>query len=497
MIELPRKVKFIIDKLYENGFEAYAVGGCVRDVMLGRTPKDWDITTSASPVQIKNIFNKTIDTGIAHGTVTVMISGEGFEVTTYRIDGEYEDNRHPKEVIFTSNLIEDLKRRDFTINAMAYNEKDGLVDEFGGIDDLNNKLIRCVGNARDRFNEDALRIMRAARFSAQLGFDIEEETLKAMKMISGNLKNISAERIKTEFDKLLMSSNPDRIYTMYHAGITSVVLPEFDSVVGVAQENPNHIYDVGMHTVKSIEMLDNRSFFEQNESICGGNVTSDSEFDETDYKNELKILDSKIDFGVLGDDKLLLALKWTMLLHDLGKPKMKTIDDKGIAHFKMHEKESEKIAANVFKRLKFDNYTADLAKWLIKWHDYRFTTTKKSIRKAVSKIGKEYFNLIMIVKRADMLAQNPETFKEKCVNLALTIDIFNDIIADGECLSIKELDINGKDLIDSGIKPGPLMGKLMNYLLEYVLESPECNHKDILVEESLKFCKSNIEHNNH
>ena len=227
-IHLPDKVKKIIETIESGGYEAYAVGGCVRDSILGRVPEDWDITTSASPQEIKNLFRRTVDTGIQHGTVTVIMEREGFEVTTYRIDGEYEDSRHPKEVTFTSNLTEDLKRRDFTINAMAYNDREGLVDAFGGIKDMKARLVRCVGNPRERFGEDALRMMRAVRFSAQLGYGMEEGTKAAVKEMAENLRNISAERIQTELVKLLTSPRPEDLRICYETGITRVILPEFD-----------------------------------------------------------------------------------------------------------------------------------------------------------------------------------------------------------------------------------------------------------------------------
>ncbi len=229
-IQLPKAVEEIIARLNEHGYEASAVGGCVRDSLLGRQPEDWDITTSARPEQVKEIFYRTIDTGIAHGTVTVMIHKVGYEVTTYRIDGEYEDGRHPKEVQFTSNLIEDLKRRDFTINAMAYSSRDGIVDAFGGIDDLKNGLIRCVGNPIDRFTEDALRILRAVRFSAQLGFEIEKETYQAISAIAPNLEHVSKERILAELGKLLLSGHPDRIRLVYETGMAPFIAPEFAQV---------------------------------------------------------------------------------------------------------------------------------------------------------------------------------------------------------------------------------------------------------------------------
>ena len=248
-IELPKKVLFIINNLQLAGYDAFAVGGCVRDSILARKPQDWDITTSAKPEAIKEIFRRTVDTGIEHGTVTVMIGKDSYEVTTYRIDGAYEDSRHPKKVRFTNCLEEDLRRRDFTINAMAYNDDVRLVDVFGGMQDLNHHLIRCVGDPRERFSEDALRILRAVRFSAQLDFPIEPDTAKAVKELAPNLKNISAERIQTELVKLLTSPHPERIQDACELGITKVVLPEWDAMVGVKQNTIHHKYDVAEHTL--------------------------------------------------------------------------------------------------------------------------------------------------------------------------------------------------------------------------------------------------------
>ena len=236
-IQLPEKVNIIIQTLQAHGYEAYAVGGCVRDSILGRVPDDWDITTSATPFETKELFARTFDTGIEHGTITVLLEKDAFEVTTYRVDGKYEDSRHPKEVTFTRSLREDLLRRDFTINAMAYNDTEGLVDIFGGIEDLQAKTIRCVGNAMERFSEDALRIMRAVRFAAQLGFEIEEETRKAITELAPTLINISAERIQVELIKMLVSPNPGLLRTAYELGITKVMLPEFDEMMPTTQES--------------------------------------------------------------------------------------------------------------------------------------------------------------------------------------------------------------------------------------------------------------------
>ena len=294
-IQLPEKVNTIIGTLMEHGYEAYAVGGCVRDSILGREPEDWDITTSATPEQTKALFEKTFDTGIEHGTVTVLLDKDSFEVTTYRIDGKYEDSRHPSEVTFTRSLKEDLMRRDFTINAMAYNEKDGLVDIFGGQEDLAEGVIRCVGYAAARFSEDALRILRGVRFAAQLGFCIEEITRQGMRKLAPTLVNISAERIQVELVKMLTSKRPGYLREAYELGITAQFMPEFDEMMGVEQETPHHIYTVGEHTLHSL-----------------ANIRPDK------------------------------VLRLAMLMHDMGKPAMKTIDEKGIAHFKKHALEDRK-----------------------------------------------------------------------------------------------------------------------------------------------------------
>ena len=319
VLTIPEKVEFIINKLETAGFEAYAVGGCVRDSILGRKPDDWEITTSAKPEQVKALFRRTVDTGLQHGTVTVMIDKEGFEVTTYRVDGEYEDGRHPKEVTFTASLEEDLKRRDFTINAMAYNTSSGLVDMFGGLEDIKKKIIRCVGNPLERFTEDALRIMRAVRFSAQLGFEIEKETKAALSVIAPNLKNVSAERIETELVKLLVSPHPDYLRTAWETGITKEFLPEFDACMNTEQNTPHHCWTVGEHTLHSLL-----------------NVPCDK------------------------------VLRLTMLLHDIGKPKVKTTDENGRDHFKTHGSVGEKMAKEILRRLKFDNDTIRKVSHLVK-----------------------------------------------------------------------------------------------------------------------------------
>lgn len=433
-IILPEKVNFIINRLKENGYEAYAVGGCVRDSVLGRIPDDWDITTSATPNETKALFPRTFDTGIEHGTITVLVEKESFEVTTYRVDGEYEDSRHPKEVVFTRSLREDLLRRDFTINAMAYNEEEGLVDIFGGMKDLEQKTIRCVGNAQERFGEDALRILRAVRFAAQLGFEIEPDTMEGIRKMAPTLANISAERIQVELIKMLVSPNPGLLKLAYELGITKIILPEFDEMMHTEQETPHHMYSVGVHTLKAIER-----------------VRADK------------------------------VLRLTMLLHDVAKPQMKTVDASGVAHFKMHDIKGAETAKKILKRLKFDNDTLGKVTKLIQYHDYRMPAQPKNVRKAICKIGEELFPHYLEVRKADTMAQSDYMREEKLQNIAGIEQCYQEILAKKECVSLKTLAITGSDLIADGMQPGKQIGAVLQALLEFVLECPEYNTKEALL----------------
>ena len=433
-IKLPDKVNTIIHTLQSHGYEAYAVGGCVRDSILGRRPEDWDITTSAMPEETKALFSHTFDTGIAHGTITVLLGREGFEVTTYRIDGKYEDSRHPTEVIFVRNLKEDLLRRDFTINAMAYNEDDGLVDIFGGLEDIEQGIIRCVGDADARFSEDALRILRGVRFAAQLGFQIEGKTREGMRQLAPTLAKISAERIQTELMKTLLSPRPDMLREAYVLGITKEFLPEFDLAMETEQETPHHMYTVGEHILHALQ-----------------NIRSDR------------------------------ALRLTMLLHDLGKPAKKTIDEEGIAHFKGHAETSRKIAREILRRLKFDNATLHSVEKLVYYHDYRMPVTEKNVRRAMNKIGKDLFPLYLEVRRADVLAQSIYQREVKLADIDGAEDLYQKIVAAGQCVALKDLAVTGKDLIAAGMEPGKEIGETLNRLLGLVLEKPELNTKEELL----------------
>lgn len=441
-IELPEKVNRIIQTLTDAGFEAYAVGGCIRDSLLNRIPDDWDITTSARPEEVKGLFRRTIDTGIQHGTVTVLIEKETFEVTTYRIDGEYEDSRHPKDVIFTKSLYEDLRRRDFTINAMAYNEQSGLVDEFRGMEDLKNKVIRAVGNPEERFTEDALRIMRAVRFAAQLGYSIESETKAAAKKLAGNLRNISVERIQTELVKLMVSEHPDFLRTAYDIGVTKVVLPEFDRCMETVQNHPHHCYSVGEHTLTAVRYVK-----------------------ASDYE----------------DKKRLKYIRLALLFHDFGKPETKTTDENGIDHFHGHALASEEIAGRVLKRLHFDNDTIRTVKILVKYHDYKPAVNPAGVRRAIHKIGEDNFPLLFPVMEADIHAQSMYLREEKLTYLSQIETIYEKILLEKDCLSIKDLAIKGSDLLAAGMQAGPEIGNALQRALDLVLENPASNTTEYLL----------------
>lgn len=439
---MPPGAAYIIEELNKRGYEAFIVGGCVRDSLLGRVPNDWDITTSATPYQVKDIFKKTVDTGLQHGTVTVLVDKEhakgaeySYEVTTYRVDGVYEDHRRPSGVTFSQSLEEDLKRRDFTINAMAYNDKDGVVDIFGGQEDLKRKLIRCVGKPSERFDEDALRILRAVRFAAQLGCTIDEETGTAMKKQAHFLKDISAERIREELTKLIISDNPSMLVTAYEFGLTKEFLPEFDAMMETMQNNPNHKYTVGIHTIKVME-----------------NVPKDT------------------------------VIRYTALLHDIAKPACKTTDENGTDHFYEHQKKGADMARSILRRLKFDNDTVDRVTRLVLYHDYGIGTDLgiKAFRRFLAKLGVENFEDYIMIREADIKAQSEYMLENKKVNIEKFKEMYEVVISKNQCLKIADLAIDGKNLIELGMKPGRTMGEMLHYLLECVMDEPSLNNKDIL-----------------
>ena len=433
-IGIPDNVSRILGTLREAGFEAYIVGGCVRDSLIGREPGDWDITTSARPERVRALFRRTVDTGIAHGTVTVLMDREGYEVTTYRIDGAYEDARHPKQVTFTPLLSEDLRRRDFTINAMAYSEEDGLIDLFDGMGDIRRRTVRAVGDPAERFSEDALRIMRAYRFSAQLGYAVEAGTAGAASALAQNLSRISAERIRTELEKLLVSDDPGTLRAMYAAGITAVILPELDSCMAQEQRNPHHAFTVGEHLIRSVE-------------ACR-------------------------------PDRV---LRLAMLLHDIGKPYCRTTDPDGTDHFRGHPKLSAEMADRILRRLKYDNGTRESVVTLIRYHDLDMGGTPAAMRRSIGRVGERLFPLLFEVKEADMRAQSSYMREEKEERLRAWREQYLRIVGDGDCLSLKDLAVNGRDLIAAGVTEGREIGRVLRQMLDAVLEDPARNDRDFLM----------------
>lgn len=457
LITLPDKVNYIIEELMAHGFEGYAVGGCVRDSLLGRIPGDWDITTSADPYEVKQIFSRTIDTGIKHGTVTVMLGKDGFEVTTYRLDGEYEDNRHPKQVEYTKNLIEDLKRRDFTINAMAYNAKDGLVDEFEGLKDLQEKKIRCVGSADQRFDEDALRILRAVRFSAQLNFTIEDETLDAIHLKALNLRNISAERIREELNKLLLSSHPEKLRIANETGLTQVILPEFDQMLATLLQAPYKQSSVGEHTMEALR------YFAEN-------------------------LSKEVE-----DKKQQLIYRWAILLHDVAKPVINDNNPQVLSLNKEHQTKGANMAKSILRRLKFDNETIESVTKLVYYHNFKFGQSKEDIRRATNLIGEKYMPMLFVLQECNMETKDSKVIEEMKKELRRTKELYQDMIEHGECVSLKSLAVNGKDLMEQGFESGKNIGLLLDMLLEKVIADPNLNTKEQLLAIAENQLKRDIE----
>ena len=436
-LSIPDDVKIIMNILTENNFKSYIVGGACRDMILGKIPTDYDICANAIPEEMIKIFHNfhIISTGIKHGTVTVMYNNVGYEVTTFRIDGNYSDNRRPDNVKFVDNIIDDLGRRDFTINAMAYNEKEGLIDPYDGYPDLTiNNVIACVGNADTRFSEDPLRMLRAIRFSAQLGFDIDTRTRWAIVANANKIEKISKERIRDEICKILMSENPQNIEKLQSMGLMKYVIPKLELCFGVKQDNNYHNLDVGEHVIKSL-------------------------------------IDSPKD----------LNIRLALLLHDIGKPKCKTIDQDGQGHFYNHEEVSMQMAKVWLQKYRFDNDTIDEVCILILYHDYFADYSKKSIKKLLNMVGIDIALKLIEIRNQDIKAQSEKYFYrlEECDKIK---NIISEIISANEAFSIKDLAINGDDLIAIGFKEGEKIGKILNYLLGLVLEFPEYNSRNKLME---------------
>ena len=429
--------KKVIDRLYGSGYEAYLVGGCVRDSLMGLPVSDYDVTTSALPEQTMEVFSdlRTIPTGLKHGTVTVLIDGEPIEITTFRADGDYSDHRHPESVSFSSRLEDDLCRRDFTVNAMAYSDQRGLIDLYGGKDDLEKGIIRAVGEPERRFTEDALRILRALRFASQKCFSIEPETEKAIRKCLPLLSFVSAERIFAELKKLLMGKGALDVLLKYPDVITAIV-PALKPSVGFEQKNPHHIYDVYGHTARAVAF---------------------SPYDET--------------------------VRIAALLHDAGKPETFSVKN-GVGHFYGHTDASLALAERTLIELKCDNATKNEVLTLIKYHDPVIEPAEKAVKRALGRLGKPTLLKLLDLKSADNLAQSPE-----CAERLKQYDEIRKLITEIEerkdCFTLKDLAINGDTLISLGVPKGKEIGRLLGELLSLVMDGTLKNEKEALTEMAL------------
>ncbi len=433
--KIPADALSIISTLEAEGYEAWLVGGCVRDLMLNRAPVDWDITTSALPEAVQACFPHTVPTGIAHGTVTVLMGKTPYEVTTYRSESEYSDFRRPDQVFFVSSIEEDLARRDFTINAMAWHPSGGLADPFGGVQDLESKIIRAVGNPVERFGEDALRMLRAVRFAAQLDFVVEPVTLKAITEGAAGISYVSGERVRVELDKWLMSAGASRWPLLRESGLMGWVLPELDRCFDMPQRSPWHFESVGEHTLRAVA-------YAQPERV----------------------------------------IRWALLFHDLGKCDMHTVDDAGVDHFYGHEARGEELARVIMNRLHWDNRTTERVLRLVRHHDRDVEPSERAVRRAVKAIGREEFPYWLKVRRADRLAQRPEKAAPQLVKLDEVEALYEHIIEEEHCLHVNELAVTGKDILAMGVPQGPLIGRVQHALLEWVLEEPQLNtHAQLMI----------------
>lgn len=432
-IDLPSQAAQVLHRLGAAGYPSYVVGGCVRDSLMGRTPKDWDITTAATPQQIKEALAgwRLLDTGIQHGTVTVLLNDIPLEVTTFRLEGEYLDYRRPSSVCFTSDIHADLARRDFTVNAMAYNPQEGLIDPFGGRDDIAAKLIRCVGEPERRFHEDGLRIMRGLRLAAELGFAIEEATAHSLVANRHILTHIAPERVSIELLRLICGQDFAETLRVYHSVIT-VVIPELAESVGFTQHTPYHLYDVYEHTIEAMKLVEP-----------------------------------------------IPLLRLTMLLHDVGKPRCFSRDSKGIGHFYGHAKLGSQMAEEILRRLRFDNKTIGQVCCLIEHHYSKLSAKPAVIKSYLRRIGEEQFRLLLKVRAADDQAKSPLAAKASADTTAIEAAL-DQILAEGQCYSLKQLAIRGDELLAMGLAEGQGIGLLLTRLLDEVIEGSCPNEKAAL-----------------
>lgn len=428
MLKFPEKTQIIFETLKNNGFECYAVGGCVRDMLMGRTPADFDFTTDATPKEIAGCFEgyKTIDTGIEFGTVAVVVDDDVYEITTFRLDGDYKDNRHPDNVTFSKDIEDDLCRRDFTVNSIAASSDGEIIDPWGGIIDIERKVIRTTGKAEKRFLEDALRILRALRFSSKLNFSIEQSTKAAIHSCKDNLSSVHPQRIKKELEGLILS-NVRSDFLFEFTDVLSVIIPDIEPVINLKQNNPHHIYSVWKHTLVALE-----------------NTPED------------------------------LEIRLAVLFHDFGKAQAHTTDSEGIDHFKGHQAISASIAQRELSRFGFSSKLVNNVVTLIKYHDERFRNGDADIKKVLRITDTELFFKLMDIQMADTLAQSEYKREDKINFINNVKKRAQEIVDKGECYKISQLSVNGDDVLSCGYK-GREVGEVLNMLLNAVI-SQKCDN---------------------
>lgn len=429
---LPNEVKYTLDKLNKAGFSAYVVGGAVRDALRGQIPHDYDLCTSATPEQMKDVFNheRIIETGISHGTITVLINNKQLEITTFRKESEYTDCRRPDSISFVKTIDEDLSRRDFTVNAIAYSPFDGFIDLFNGRSDLENNILKAVGDADKRFSEDALRILRGLRMISEYGFEIEQKTKNALKERANLLLNISVERISSELMRILCGRYVGRVLREF-TDVFGVVLPEILPMKGLDQKNQYHIYDVLEHSIRAVEQV-----------------------------------------------KAEPALRFAALYHDTGKPDCMSIDENGRGHFYAHPKISKKHTELRTEKLKLSNALSDEIIFLVEHHDNFIKDEPHIIRKKLAKFGEQRFRNLIRLQKADCIARGTH---EEYLTCFISIErLVNEVINEKPCLTVKSLAVNGYDLINLGFK-GKQIGDILNKMLGFVIENPQDNRKEILL----------------
>lgn len=442
MLTLPAGAAFILDRLDHAGHQAYVVGGCVRDALLHREPKDWDICTSALPEEMQRIFADchVIQTGLKHGTLTVMHDHLPYEVTTFRVDGAYTDHRHPDEVRFVADVREDLARRDFTVNAMAWSPRTGLVDAFGGQEDLQRRVIRAVGDAQTRFTEDALRILRALRFASVYGFSIEEGTARAAHALAPTLRNVAAERIRVELAKLLCGQGAEDILLAYR-DVIFTLFPQLAPMDGFDQRTPYHAYDVWTHTVRSVALVPATE-----------------------------------------------TLRLTMLLHDAGKPRAFTLDEAGVGHAWGHPEISGDIAREVLTALKVDNATLERVQLLVRHHDCDLLPERRALLYLLHDFGEEAARQLLDVHQADESAKGVRPQSEVDEAFASLRAALDAVIASRPCVTLKDMAVTGRDLLAAGFPKGKAIGNTLAWLLTQLLDETLPNDRETLMQAAKEHC---------